>query len=221
MIELARTIDHTLLSPLATREQIERLCREAAGWGFASVCVPPRYVAMAVRSLGAAPVAVGTVVGFPHGYSTTAGKVFEAGEAVAAGAVEIDMVLSLGDALEGRLELVEEEISRVVSAAGKAVVKVILECCYLDDGLKRQLAEVVVRAGARYVKTSTGFGSGGAALEDVCLLAAVVRGRIGVKAAGGIRDLATCRDFLAAGASRIGTSAGVTIMRQYREKENR
>ncbi len=218
MDEIASAIDHTLLSPLATAEQIERLCVEAAEWDFASVCVPPRFVPLAVQCLTGSSVAVGTVVGFPLGYATIAAKVFEAGEAVAAGAREIDMVISLGAALGGRLKEVEEEIRQVVVAAGPATVKVIIECCYLDRQLKQLLTEMVADAGAGYVKTSTGFGSGGAVLEDVDLLFAAARGRIGVKAAGGIRDLETCRAFLKAGASRIGTSAGVAIMRQLREE---
>jgi deoxyribose-phosphate aldolase len=214
MLEIARSIDHTLLSPLTTTGQIERLCAEAAEWGFASVCVPPRFVSLAIRCLAGGSVAVGTVAGFPLGYTTTDAKVFEAGEAVAAGAREIDMVIALGAALGGRLGEVEEEIRQVVDAAGPATVKVIIECCYLDQQLKQLLTERVIDAGAGYVKTSTGFGSGGAVLEDVGLLYATARGRIGVKAAGGIRDLGACRAFLKAGASRIGTSAGVAIMRQ-------
>ena len=220
MTEIAGTIDHTLLSPLTTSGQIERLCGEAGEWGFASVCIPPRYVPLAARCLSATPVAVGTVIGFPLGYVSTRVKIFEVGEAVAAGAGEIDLVISLGDALEGKFDQIEAEISGVVAVAGKAAVKVILECCYLDQSLKRQLAEMVVGSGARYVKTSTGFGTGGADLDDVRLLCEVASGRIGVKASGGIRDLAACRNFLAAGASRIGTSNGVAIMRQLRQKEN-
>ncbi|MEZ4598552.1 MAG: deoxyribose-phosphate aldolase [Syntrophotaleaceae bacterium] len=217
--EIARTIDHTLLSPLASLAQIEELCNQASGWGFASVCIPPRYVPAAARNLKGLPVAVGTVVGFPLGYATTATKVFETGEAVAAGADEIDMVVSLGDACQGRMDLVHEEISQVVLAAGKAAVKVIIECCYLQPPLLRQLAEVVIAAGGRFVKTSTGFGSGGAVLEDIQLLHEVVRGRIGIKASGGIKDWATCRNFLAAGATRIGTSSALAIMRQFLEGE--
>jgi deoxyribose-phosphate aldolase len=217
--EIARTIDHTLLSPQATESQIENLCGEAAGWGFASVCVPPRFVPLAVHCLAGVPVPVGTVIGFPLGYATTASKVFETEEAVAAGAGEIDMVIFLGDARDGRLTSISEEIRSVVSAADGAVVKVILECCYLDPELLRQLAEVVAMTGGKYVKTSTGFGSGGARLEDVRLLREAVRGRIGIKASGGIRDLGSCMGFLAAGASRIGTSSGVSIMNQFLEEE--
>jgi deoxyribose-phosphate aldolase len=210
--ELARCLDHTLLKADANAAQIRKLCEEARHWGFASVCVPPRFVRLAVAQLAGSPVAVGTVIGFPLGYQTTACKVFEAEQAVAAGAVELDMVINLGCALDGGLGEVEAEILAVVAAAGPATVKVIIECCYLTDELKGALAEIVVRSGAGYVKTSTGFGSGGATLADVRLLAGRVQEQIGIKAAGGIRDLATCRAFLAAGATRIGTSNGVAIM---------
>lgn len=212
--DLARRLDHTLLKANATAEQIRDLCAEARHWGFASVCVPPRFVVLAVEQLAASPVAVGTVIGFPLGYQTLACKVFEARQAVAAGAAELDMVIAIGEALAGQLDTVEEEVAAVVAAAGSATVKVIIECCYLHDELKAALTAAVIRAGAGYVKTSTGFGSGGATLADVRLLAAQAQGRIGVKAAGGIRDLAACRAFLAAGATRIGTSNGVAIMEE-------
>lgn len=212
--DLARYLDHTLLKADATGEQIRALCAEARHWGFASVCIPPRFVALAAEELAASPVAVGTVIGFPLGYQALDSKVFEAQQAVAAGAIELDMVIAIGQAVAGQLDEVEEEVAAVVAAAGPATVKVIIECCYLDDDLKAALTAVVIRAGAGYVKTSTGFGSGGATLEDVRLLAAQAQGRIGVKAAGGIRDLAACRDFLAAGATRVGTSNGVAIMEE-------
>ncbi|BCR04392.1 deoxyribose-phosphate aldolase [Desulfuromonas versatilis] len=215
MLIPARYIDHTLLKPDATREQILRLCEEAVEHGFASVCIPPVYVPLAAEVLYGSEVAVGTVVGFPLGYVTTAVKLRETAVAVASGAREIDMVIHLGAAREGRLGDVEGEIRRIVEEAGEAQVKVIIECCYLDDPLKQALTGCVAAAGAAYVKTSTGFGSGGATLDDVRLLAGAAAGRIGVKAAGGIRDWAGCRDFLQAGATRIGTSAGITIMQQW------
>lgn len=214
MSGFARYLDHTLLKANTTAAQIRTLCEEARQWGFASVCVPPRFVPLAAEQLPGSSVAVGTVIGFPLGYQTTPCKVFEAKQAVADGASELDMVISLGQALDGSVEQVENEIVAIVSAAGSATVKVIIECCYLSDDLKGALAEAVVRAGAGYVKTSTGFGSGGATLEDVRLLAGRVKGNIGVKAAGGIRDLADCRLFLAAGATRIGTSNAVSIMNE-------
>lgn len=211
---LARYLDHTLLKANTTAAQVRTLCEEARHWGFASVCVPPRFVTLAAEQLSGSSVAVGTVIGFPLGYQSTACKVFEARQAVADGASELDMVIAIGQALDGCIESVEDEITSIVSAAESATVKVIIECCYLNNDLKGALAEAVVRAGAGYVKTSTGFGSGGATLEDVRLLAERVQGKCGVKAAGGIRDLATCRAFLAAGATRIGTSNAVAIMHE-------
>ena len=218
MTSPAPFIDHTLLRADATPDQIRRLCEEAVEAGFASVCVPPIYVPLAADSLYGSEVAVGTVAGFPCGYLPAALKAAEAASAFAAGATEIDMVIHVGAALEGRLDRVEEEIRQVVLAARPATVKVIIECCYLNDRLKRELVEVVVHGGAGFVKTSTGFGSGGATENDVRLLATAAAGRIGVKAAGGIRDLASCRELLAAGATRIGTSAGMTIFEAWRQE---
>jgi deoxyribose-phosphate aldolase len=218
MLSPARFIDHTLLKADATGDQIRRLCEEAVECGFAAVCIPPVHVPLAAGLLYGSEVAVATVVGFPLGYAATAVKLFEAREAVAAGAAELDLVIQLGAAREGRLETVEEEIRQVVEAAREARVKVIIECCLFDDSLKTALTERVAAAGAAMVKTATGFGSGGATLADVRLLAAAAAGRIGVKAAGGIRDWASCRAMLTAGATRIGTSAGVAIVDQWRRE---
>lgn len=212
----ASLIDHTLLQPVTTAGQIHRLCEEAVEYGFAAVCIPPCYVPLATERLYGSEVAVGTVVGFPLGYLPVVQKAAEAAAAVAAGATEIDMVIHLGAVFEGRLEAVAEEVRRVVAAARGAEVKVIIECCYLDDGQKRSLVECVINGGAEFVKTSTGFASGGATLADVRLLAAAAAGRIRVKAAGGIRDWAGCRAMLAAGAARIGTSAGIAIVEGWR-----
>lgn len=215
----AEVIDHTLLRPTATPTEIAQLCEEAVEYGFVSVCVPPRFVRQVSEQLYGSGVLTGTVVGFPLGYASSETKVFETREACALGAREIDLVIPLGAALAGDLALVEGEIARVVVAAQAAPVKVILECCYLSDAQKSALAEVVVAAGAAYVKTSTGFGSGGATLEDVRLLRRVVGARAGVKAAGGIRDLQGFEAMRAAGASRIGTSAGVAIVQAWRQRE--
>lgn len=209
-------IDHTLLKAVATRNDIQRLCEEAVEYGFAAVCIPPVYVPLAAELLYGSEVAVGTVVGFPLGYQPAAQKAVEASAAVAAGAGEIDMVIHLGAIFEGRPEAVCEEIRQVVAAARGAVVKVIIECCYLDDAQKRALVECVVDGGADFVKTSTGFAAGGATVADVRLLAAAAAGRVRVKAAGGIRDWESCRELLAAGAERIGTSAGIAIVEGWR-----
>ena len=215
----ALLIDHTLLKPAATEAQFAILCEEAVEYGFASVCVPPLFVPFVAERLYGSDVNICTVVGFPCGYNSLRQKVSETAEVVSAGVEEIDMVLSVGRLLEQRFEQVEEEIAQVVLAAEQASVKVIIECCYLDRELKQRATEIVIRAGAAYVKTSTGFGPSGATLADVALLAEVSAGRIGVKAAGGIRDLATFQEMVAAGATRVGTSAGVAIVQQWRELE--
>lgn len=210
-------IDHTLLQADTTFTAIAQLCEEAVEYGFASVCVPPRFVAAASERLYGSECAVGTVVGFPLGHETTAVKVYQARAAVRAGARELDMVIPLGAAREGRLQEVADDVQAVVAAAESVPVKVILETCLFDGASQARLVDVAVAAGAAYVKTSTGFAAGGATLADVRHLVAAAAGRIQVKASGGIRDWLFCRDLLAAGATRIGTSAGVEILRQWRQ----
>jgi deoxyribose-phosphate aldolase len=214
----AKHIDHTLLKSDATSAEIASLCEEAVEHGFASVCVPPSFVPQANQLLYGSGVAVCTVVGFPLGYQATETKVFEARQAVSAGAVEVDMVINLGSVRNADFNAVGDDIRRVVAAAEDAVVKVIIECCLLNNAEKRKLVDIVAESGAGYVKTSTGFAASGATLEDVKLLAECSAGRIQVKAAGGVRDWASCRDMIAAGAERVGTSAGVVIMREWQEE---
>jgi deoxyribose-phosphate aldolase len=214
----ASLIDHTLLKPDATAEQFAVLCEEAVEHEFASVCLPPAFVPLAAERLYGSEVKVCTVVGFPCGYNTLRQKVAETTELVALGAEEIDMVVSISRLLELRFDLVEEEIAQVVLAAEQCPVKVIVECCYLDRELKQRATELVVKAGAAFVKTSTGFGPTGATLEDVQLLAKAAAGEIGVKAAGGIRDLTGCQQMVAAGATRIGTSAGLKIITEWQQQ---
>jgi len=216
----AALIDHTLLKPDMTEAQVLSLCEEAVEHGFASVCLPPAFVAVAVDRLYGSAVRVGSVVGFPCGYNSLRQKITETAELVALGAEEIDMVISIGNLLARRFDLVEAEIAQVVLAAEQAPVKVIIECCYLDQELKQRATELVVNAGAAYVKTSTGFAPGGATVADVALLVAVAAGRIGVKAAGGIRDLDSCQQMIVAGATRIGSSAGVKIVTQWYERQD-
>ncbi|MDH3961183.1 MAG: deoxyribose-phosphate aldolase, partial [Desulfuromonadales bacterium] len=190
----AKHIDHTLLKSDASGADIANLCEEAVEHGFASVCVPPSYVPQASQLLYGSGVAVCTVVGFPLGYQTTETKAFEARQAVSAGASEVDMVINLGSVRNADFTLVGDDIRRVVAAAENAVVKVIIECCLLDNAEKSKLVDIIVKSGAGYVKTSTGFAAFGATLEDVKLLAECSAGRIQVKAAGGVRDFASCRD---------------------------
>ncbi len=211
----AKLIDHTLLRPQANLQQIEQLCEEAVEWGFAAVCVPPEFAATAVSCLYGSETAVASVVGFPCGYESTLSKVQQTIELESLGCAEIDMVIQIGHALAGDLVRVEDEILQVIQAAGPAKVKVIIECCYLSKAQKVDLTELVARAGAAYVKTSTGFGPAGASAEDVRLLTEIAAKRIGVKAAGGIRSLEEFRWMQEAGASRVGTSAGVEIMQQW------
>lgn len=218
MMSPAALIEHTLLRADATAAQIAALCAEAVTHGFAAVCIPPCHVAQASRLLAGSAVAVCSVVGFPLGSQTSETKVFETRQAVAQGATEIDMVIRLGAARDGDFATVLDDIRQVVAAAETAVVKVIIECCLFDDDLKRRLTEIVAVSGAAYVKTSTGFAAAGARVEDVRLLAEAAAGRIRVKAAGGVRDWPSCRAMLAAGAHRIGTSAGVAIIAQWRQE---
>jgi deoxyribose-phosphate aldolase len=219
MASPAPLIDHTLLHPTTTEDQILLLCEEAVENGFAAVCIPPCFVRQAAERLYGSGVAVGTVVGFPLGYSTSHVKQIEAQEAVAAGAVEIDMVIQQGWAASGDYRRIEAEIAGIVQRIPDACVKVIIESCRLTDPVRVELVEAVVRSGAAYIKTSTGFAEAGASVADVRLLASVAAGRIGVKAAGGIRDLESCRQLIAAGATRIGTSRGCQILSEWRREE--
>ncbi|GAB2542497.1 deoxyribose-phosphate aldolase [Brachybacterium huguangmaarense] len=208
----ASLVDHTLLSPTATRAQIEQLCREAEDLGFFSVCVSPTRVALAAERLAGTDVAVCTVVGFPSGAHLSAVKAAETSAAVADGAQEIDMVIDLGAAKDADWTHVESDIRAVVEAAGPALVKVILETCLLTDDEIVRACEASVRAGARFVKTSTGFSTHGATVEHVALMRRTVGPDVGVKASGGIRTREALDAMVAAGASRIGASAGAALL---------
>jgi deoxyribose-phosphate aldolase len=211
---VAAAIDHTLLKPEATRADIVKLCREARQYGFASVCVNPCWVPLAHSELSGSVVKVCTVVGFPLGATTTAGKVAEAEAALRAGAREIDMVLNIGALRGGEHDAVKLDIDAVVRVCHEAgaLVKVILEAALLDDDQKAAGCTLAKMAGADFVKTSTGFGPGGATAHDVALMRRVVGPEMGVKAAGGIRNIDDLRRMTAAGATRIGASASVRIV---------
>ncbi len=213
MIEIAKHIDSTLLKPEATEAEIAKLCKDAREHGFASVCVNPYWVETVSKALAESDVATCSVIGFPLGSTGWEVKVVEAAYALQRGARELDMVMNIGALKSGQLELVERDIAAVVSVAdGRALVKVILECCLLSEAEKVEAARIAVAAGADFVKTSTGFAAGGATLEDVRLLKETVAARARVKASGGIRDLWTALGMIEAGADRIGTSAGVAIV---------
>jgi deoxyribose-phosphate aldolase len=213
---LAQAIDHTLLKPTATAAQIDALCGEALEFGFATVCVNPVWVERCAHLLGGSPVKVCTVIGFPLGTTTTEAKVFEAQSCAARGAAELDMVVQIGPLLAGDYAVVGEDIAAVVSAAHAqgAAVKVIIEAAYLGEREKIAACILSKAAGADFVKTSTGFGPGGATVEDVALMRHVVGTEMGVKAAGGIRTADDAYKMLAAGASRLGASASVSIMHE-------
>ena len=205
-------VDHTLLAQTATWDEIRQLCDEGVEYGCASVCIPPSYVRQAADYLGDR-LPVCTVIGFPNGYATTMVKVFETKEAIANGAEEIDMVINLGWVKDGLWDKLLEEIQAVKRACGERVLKVIVEACLLTQEEKIQLCHVVSDSGADYIKTSTGFSTGGATREDVALFRAQVAPRVRVKAAGGIATLEDAQDFLELGADRLGTSRIVRLVK--------
>ena len=210
--ELAAMIDHTQLKAFASRGQIKTLCEEAIAYHFASVCVNPCHVAYAAELLRGTDVKVCTVIGFPLGANTSAVKAFEAQKAVADGADECDMVINIGALKDGDTALVESDIREVVKAAKGALVKVIIETCYLTDDEKVLACQAASRAGADFVKTSTGFGTGGATPHDVALMRKSIPDTMKVKAAGGIHNYTEAMAVVEAGASRIGASAGIAII---------
>lgn len=211
--EILRHVDHTLLSQTATWEEIRKLCDEAIEYQTASVCIPPSYVQQAKEYVGSR-MAVCTVIGFPNGYHTTAVKAAEAADAVKNGADEVDMVIDLGWVKDGRYDLAEEEIRAVKKAADGRILKVIIETCFLTEEEKIKLCGTVTRAGADYIKTSTGFGGAGATFDDIRLFAEHVGSGVKIKAAGGISTLEDAERFLELGADRLGTSRIVKLAKQ-------
>ena len=211
--ELAAYIDHTVLKPETGAGAVEILCREAHENGFAAVCIAPRWVPLAAKLLQNSEVHVATVAGFPHGDTLSRAKAGEARDAIDAGAHEVDMVISIGAARDGDWRGVQNDIAAVVAAGhGRAIIKVILECAYLNSAQISAACRAAQNAGADYVKTSTGFAPSGAKIEDVKLMREIVGDNMGVKAAGGIRDLETALQMIEAGASRLGCSASIAIL---------
>jgi len=212
-MELRKMIDHTLLKADAKGAEIDKLCNEAAEFGFFAVCVNPYYVARATSLLKDKEVKVATVVGFPLGSTPTAVKVCETRKAIADGADEIDMVMNIGAFKNGEFSYVEEDIKAVRLETGRdRVLKVIIETCYLDEREIEKAAEIVLRGGADFVKTSTGFGPKGAEVSDILLIKQIVGDKAGIKASGGIRDKEKALKMVEAGATRIGASASVKIV---------
>ncbi|WP_242227222.1 deoxyribose-phosphate aldolase [Bacillus cereus group sp. BfR-BA-01315] len=211
-MNIAKLIDHTVLKPNTTKEDVMKVLEEAKKYNFASVCINPTWVKLAAEELAGHDVDVCTVIGFPLGANTTETKVFETKDVIAKGATEVDMVINVGALKDGDNEFVENDIREVVEAAkGKALVKVIIETCLLTDEEKVRACELSVKAGADFVKTSTGFSTGGATAEDIALMRKTVGENVGVKASGGVRTREDAEKMIEAGASRIGASASVEI----------
>jgi deoxyribose-phosphate aldolase len=217
--KIASMIEHTFLRPHGTPGDVLRLCEEAKECGFIGVCVNPWEIRNCVDRLDGSGVIVVSVIGFPLGQNTTSVKEYETKDAIQRGAKEIDMVINVRALQAGAIEVVSRDMLAVVRAceAGGAVSKVIIETCYLTDAQKRKACTIAANVGAGFVKTSTGFGPGGATVEDVRLIRSVIRNEMGLKAAGGIRDLKTVLDMVNAGATRIGTSSGLAILSDAKE----
>ena len=212
-MDLAKMIDHTNLKASTVKEEILKLTKEAKEYQFASVCVNPTWVELAAQELKGTDVKVCTVIGFPLGANTKEVKVYETKDAIEKGAEEIDMVINIAKLKDGDDDYVESEIAGVVEASkGKAIVKVIIETCLLTDDEKKQVCSLAVKAGADFVKTSTGFSTGGATIEDVALMKQTVGAHVGVKASGGIRSKEDAQAMVHAGATRIGASSGIAIV---------
>ena len=209
--KLLNKVDHTLLAQGATWEEIRQICDDAIRFKTASVCIPPSYVKQAKGYVGDR-MKICTVIGFPNGYNTTAVKEFETRDAIANGADEIDMVINIGWVKDGRYDLVEEEIRCLKAACGDKILKVIIETCLLTDTEKIRMCEVVTAAKADFIKTSTGFGTGGATLEDVRLMKEHIGPNVKIKAAGGIRSKEDMEKYIEAGCSRIGTSSAISML---------
>ncbi|MGM7635615.1 deoxyribose-phosphate aldolase [Bacillus sp. Hm123] len=211
--QVAKMIDHTLLKADATKEEVRKLCEEAKTYEFASVCINPTWVSYASEQLQGTPVKVCTVIGFPLGAMTSEVKAFETKNAIENGAEEVDMVINIGALKDGDDETVLKDIQAVTSAAkGQALTKVIIETCLLTDEEKQKACELAVQAEADYVKTSTGFSTGGATVADITLMRQTVGPDIGVKASGGVRSKEDAENMIKAGATRIGASSGVKIV---------
>lgn len=211
-MRLNRYIDHTLLKAMATKADIVKLCNEAKEYDFYAVCVNGCYVELAAKELEGTDVKIAAVIGFPLGAMTTEAKVFEAKDCIKNRASEIDMVINIGKLLEGDEKYVEKEIRLIKNEIGENTLKVIFENCYLSKKQIKKASQLAVNAGADFVKTSTGFGIGGATFEDVTIMDSVVDGKAQIKAAGGIRDVETALKFIAMGVTRLGTSSGVSLI---------
>ncbi len=213
--DIAGIIDQSLLRPDATVDDLRRVCNEARQYGFFSLCINPYYVPFAKEMLSGSPVRITTVIGFPHGIILTRVKVYEAIESLLYGADELDVVMNIGMAKSGRWDMVRKDISDVIAATKGAIHKIIIETCFLSREEKIKASEIVLSTGAEFIKTSTGYGSAGATVDDIKLIKSVVKGACRIKASGGIKTLTQVREMISAGANRIGTSRGVEIVTSH------
>ncbi len=219
-MNLNKYIDHTLLKPESTKEQIKKLCEEAKEYNFKSVCVNPTQVSYAKELLSGSDVLVCTVIGFPLGANTSKVKAFETEDAILNGADEIDMVVNIGAIKDGNFDLVKKDIEAVVNSSNDKLVKVIIETCLLTDEEKRKLCKIVIEAEADFIKTSTGFSTSGATKEDISLFKEEVKSKIGIKASGGVRNIEDAKTMIDCGATRLGTSGGVQIINGENSQTN-
>jgi deoxyribose-phosphate aldolase len=210
--KILSSVDHTLLSQTTTFEQIKKLCDEAIQYKTASVCIPPSFVARVKEYVGD-KLPICTVIGFPNGYMTTATKVFETKNAIENGADEIDMVINIGDLKDKHYELIQDEIKQIKAACCGKILKVIIETCLLTKEEKVKMCQIVTDSGANYIKTSTGFSTGGATKDDLLLFVSNIGKGVKIKAAGGIKSLETAQEFIDIGASRLGTSSIIKLMK--------
>ncbi len=217
MLDIARLIDHTILRPDAVEQDIVKLCNEAIKFDFHSVCIHPSFTRTAKETLFKTHNKIAVVIGFPLGMTLPQVKIYEAMEAVLNGADELDLVINISHAKSNNWKAVEKEISDIITATPESVHKIIIETCYLTDEEKKAACKAVMNAGAEYIKTSTGFGPAGAVIKDVKLIKSITKGKIGIKAAGGIKTLSEAKAFIEAGATRIGTSSGVEIMKEAQQ----
>ena len=211
-MNINKYIDHTLLKATTTKTDIVKLCNEAKEYNFYAVCVNGCYVELAAKELQGSDVKVAAVIGFPLGAMTTKAKVFEAKDCIKKGASEVDMVINIGKLLDGEENYVEKEIRLIKEEIGENILKVIFENCYLSKKQIKKASQLAVEAGADFVKTSTGFGTGGATFKDVEIMDSVVDGKAQIKAAGGIRDIETAKKYIEMGVTRLGTSSGVSLV---------
>ena len=211
-MQLNQYIDHTLLKPTATPGDIEKLCKEAVDHQFYAICVSPSYIQLAKSALEGSAVKIAAVIDFPLGAMTTKAKVFEAKDAIELGADEIDMVINIGMLKAEKIEYIENEITEIKKAIGSKVLKVIIETCFLTDAEKKVACRAALKAKADFVKTSTGFGSGGATFEDVKLMKEIAGDKMQIKASGGIKDRETAIKYIELGVSRLGTSSGIKLL---------